>query len=919
MDGRVEVTSGSTIGKSLDRQEVIACETNDMTINVADGATPYLFIDNAPSWVQGSAPSEATAASYTITYKYYTHTLQGSGFSGNTRVVKQGDGILTYPEKDMAYSGPTDVWAGTLNLNGSIANSPLWLNRLTTLNTPAKSITVKSLKADYGATVNIGGTDVTSVLMATDSMMLGFGSRLKMDIYSANDAADVKTDQIETAKLVVEKKDWKYGPEYKQPVIEFNCHFNAGEDKLATGKYYLGTVNAVAGDIANIKIEGISKVKAVLAIEDGKLVLNIEGTREAADIDWSGTYSDVWDLATTENFVTHDVTHGSETFIEGDNIYFTDDAKTTKVTIPSGVEVKPSNIYYTASKAYTIGGSGRITSGAFYHNGTGTITMSNDNTYTGGNHLTGGTTIVTSLSNATQAYGNLGGVTTVGSKFSIENGAVLQNTAAVTNGSLMRIVGKGVIKTDATFAQQANVGGDTLVKAGSGALNMSSNLVMAYTIVKGGSMDYSGSNYTKTLELQGNASVSGKGFIASPLHIAAGAKAAVTTVNRATTSSKLTGSGQVTIYCATEKGSGWYATRTPLELKMTDFTGTLVAGATYSADGRFTLSTASGSNQFTLNIPAGIIVQNSGKTLSIGKLTGSGTLGGYCTFSNGGSTGKNTWNVGNDEDFTFAGKVTSADIFNKVGKGTMTVSNSWENTGAVNVNGGNVSLGQGCTLGTGALVVADGAALMGMSSILRSTSKSHPFTNSSVTINGALGVGADGQSSAGYWYFGTKSLTFGATGKLYVGVLKCATSTTAPGCTHIWGDETSGSVTFKDGATISVYLDSSYNPATCIGTDEAKADSFMVFNFAKATVGDVKFELPELPDHYYWDTTNFKKGYLYIRYTASTGIRTPFADNDRKNIYDLKGRLVRRMSTATDVKGLPGGIYIRGGRAFVVR
>ena len=660
-------------------------------------------------------------------------------------------------------------------------------------------------------------------------------------------------------------------------------------------------------------------MKAVLSIEDSKLVLNVEGTREAADIDWNGTVSDVWDLATTENFVTHDVTHGSETFIEGDNVYLTDNAKSTKVTIPSGVEVKPSNIYYTASKAYTIGGSGRIISGTFYHNGTGSITMSNDNTYTGGNHLTGGTTIVTSLSSATQAYGNLGGVTTTANNFTIENGAVLQNTAAVTNGSLMRIVGKGVIKTDAAFAQQAAISGDTLIKTGSGSFNMSSNLLVTRTIVNGGSMDYSGSSYTKILELQGNTSVSGKGFIASQLHIAAGAKAAVTTVNRATTSSKLTGSGQVTIYCATEKGSGWYATRTPLELKMAEFTGTLVAGATYTADGRFTLSTASGSDKFTLNIPAGIVVQNNGRTLSIGKLTGSGTLGGYCTFSNSGSTGTNTWNVGNDENFTFDGKVTSSDIFNKVGDGTMIVSNSWENTGAVNVKGGCLSLGQSKTLGTGALTIADGATLKSLSSTIRTTSKSHGFTNSSVTINGSLRFGSTGTSTSGYLYFGAKPLTIGSTGKLYVGVQKCATSATAPGCTHIWGDETSGSVTFKDGSTVSVYLDSAYDPAMSIGTDETKADSFMVFNFAKATVGDVKFELPELSDHYYWDTTNFKKGYLHIRYTASTGIRTPFADNDRKNIYDLKGRLVRRMSTATDVKGLPAGIYIRGGRAFIVR
>ena len=916
MEGRTEIANGGTIAHN--GEEVITCETNDMTINITDGASPYLYIDNAPSWVQGSAPSEATVASYTITYKYYTHTLQGGGFSGTTHVVKQGDGILAYPEMDMTYSGRTDVWAGTLNLNGSIANSPLWLNRLTSLNTPAKTVTVKSLVADYGSTTTIGGDDAIGVLAATDSLKLGFGSRLKVDLYGDG----IKADQINTAKLVVETKDWKYGPEYKQPVIEFNCHLASGEEKLTVGKYDLGKVGAVVGDVANIKIEGIAKVKATLAVEDGSLILNIEGTRDDADIEWNATNSDVWDVATTENFVTHDATRAAESFIEGDNIYFTDNTKSTTVTIASGVEVKPANIYYTGSKDYTIGGEGKIAAGTFYNNGTGTVTMKNLNTYTGGNHLTGGTTKVSSLSNATQAYGNLGAVTSSGSLFTIENGAVLQNTAAVTNGSTIRIVGKGVIKADAAFTQQAAIGGDSLVKAGSGAFNMTSNLVTARTIVKGGSMDYSGSNYTKTLELQGTSSVSGKGFVASPLHIATGAKASVTTVNRTTTSSKLTGDGQVTIYCATEKGSGWYATRTPLELKLAEFSGTLVAGATYTADGRFTLSTSSGSDQFTLNIPSGIIVQNSGKTLSIGKLTGAGTLGGYCTFSNSGSTGTNTWNVGNDEDFTFNGVFTSSDQFNKVGSGTMTVGNDWESTGAVNVNSGSLCIGQGKTLGKGALVVADGATLMGMSSILRATSKSHGFTNSSVTINGALRVGADGSSSAGYWYLDTKPLTIGATGKLYVGINKCSTSATVPGCTHVWGDETSGSITFRDGATVCAYLDSTYDPSTSIGTDEAKADSFFVFNFPKAVVGDVKFELPALPDHYYWDTTHFKTGYLFVRYTPTTGIdivQRSLFNVQGDAVYDLKGRLVRRVSSAADMKGLPAGVYIRGGKTIIVK
>ncbi len=919
MAGRTEIANGGTIANN--GEAVITCETNDMTVNITDGATPYIYIDNAPSWVQGSAPSEATAASYTIKYDYYTHTLQGGGFSGTTRVVKQGDGILAYPEKDMTYSGNTDVWAGTLNLNGSIANSPLWMNRLTTLNTAAKEIKVKSLSADYGAEISIGGTDAIGTLMATDSLKMGFGSRLKMDLYSDG----TKADQINTAKLIVETRDWKYGPEYKQPVIEFNCHFAKGEEKLATGKYNLGKASTVVGDVANIKIEGIAKVKAALAIESGSLVLHVEGTRDAADIEWNGTQSNVWDVATTENFVTHDAARASETFIEDDNIYFTDNAKSTTVTIPDGVEVKPANIYYTGSKAYTINGGGKIVSGTFYHQGTGSITMKNANTYTGGNHLTGGTTVVSSLSSATQAYGNLGGVTSSGTKFTIENGAVLQNTAAVTNGSAIGLIGKGVIRTDASFTQQAFVAGDTLVKTGAGLFSMSGKLNVARTIVKNGSMDYSGANNTKPVELQGSASISGLGFVPSPIYVAEGAKATLTLTknNYVGYSGALTGTGQLTINPTNT------VNRVSLTGNWTNFKGTIV----YNNTSILMPLKNSGMPHATLNTGAGTNIgiaassDNASVTYPIGKLIGSGTLRHKeMNFGNQNSVSGNvTWKVGSSDlgDFTFDGSIYDAggknkSNFEKVGDCTMTVGGSWQNSGTVTISEGTLILGQSKTLGTGALTVADGATLTGMSSVIRSTSKGHPLTNSGITINGALRVGADGNSSAGYWYFGAKPLTFGATGKLYVGVQKCATSDSAPGCTHLWGDETNGSITFKDGATISVYLDSSYDPTVGIGTDEAKADSFMVFNFPKVAVGDVKFELPVLPEHYYWDTSKFAKGYLYIRYSSSVGIMG-IASGERVSVdvFASNGIVVASyVTTLAEAQAvfyrqpLPKGVYI---------
>ncbi len=921
MTGRTEIANGGTI--SNNGEEVITCETNDMTINITDGATPYIYIDNAPSLVSGSAPSEATAQSYAISYTYYTHTLQGGGFAGSTRVVKQGDGILAYPEKDMTYSGNTDVWAGTLILNGSIANSPLWLNRLTYLNTPAKAITVKSLVADYGSATTIGGTDAIGTLTATDSLKLGFGARLKMDLY----ADGLKADQINTAKLIVETKDWDYGPEYKQPVIEFNCHLADGATTLAEGTYNLGAVSAVSGDVANIKIEGIAKVKTTLSVADGKLVLTVLGLRDATDIEWTGVHSTIWDMATTENFATHDATLSTETFVEGDNVYFTDNATNTTVSVADGVEVKPTSIIYNGTKDYAIGGPGKIVSGTFYNNGTGSVTLSGDNTYTGGNHLTSGTTVVSSLSNATQAYGNLGGVTSNSSYFTIENGAVLQNTAAVTNGSAMRIVNNGVIQTNAAFTQQGLVSGDTLVKAGSSSLTMTGNLTAARTIIKEGSMNYSGNSYYKVVELRGKAAIAGDGFIKSPVYVAAGANATSTLTKTyyQEYSGALTGSGTLTINPTND------VQRVAITGNWTNFEGTVnytntsimmplknsgMPNATLNTGANTNIGIASSSNSASVTYP-------------IGKLTGSGTLRHKeVDFkSQNGVSGNVTWKIGNSSDelgdFTFSGSIYDAggsnkSNFEKVGSCAMTVDGVWQNSGTVKVTEGSLILGQGKTLGTGALTVGENGTLMGYSASARITSKSRGFTNSSVTINGTLRVGLLETATTGYWYLGDKPLVFGATSTLYVGINKCSTSASSPGCTHVWSQESTGSITFKDGATVSVYLASSYDPTSSIGTDEAKADSFYVFNFPNASVGDVKFELPELPEHYYWDTKNFKNGYLHIRYTASTGIQGINAGETVKvDVYTTNGVAVANFDTTlADVKMafyrqiLPQGIYI---------
>ena len=149
MTDRKEVKNGGSITTTDDH--LIVCETNDTRISIANGASPYMVTFNVPSWVQGTASSNITTKTTPINYEYFTCEVTGGALTGNTRVVKQGDGILKLPNADMTYTGNTDVWAGTLCFDGKLSHSPLWLNRFAELNSDGGEF--RSIKADYGSTV----------------------------------------------------------------------------------------------------------------------------------------------------------------------------------------------------------------------------------------------------------------------------------------------------------------------------------------------------------------------------------------------------------------------------------------------------------------------------------------------------------------------------------------------------------------------------------------------------------------------------------------------------------------------------------------------------------------------------------------------------------------------------------------------
>ena len=882
MTGRTEVKNGGTISSAHNDKHVIVCETNDTKITVANGAAPYVATFNVPSWVQGTN-SNKTDGTAVINYEYYTCTVEGGAFAGNMTLAKQGDGILSLPKVDMTYTGPTNVWAGTLNFDGSLKQSTLWLNRHTTLN--SNGGTFRSIKADYGSTVNLTGT------VNTDSLMLGFGARLKLNAYSDG----MKIDQVNAKLLNIQTKSgsvWEsYGPKYLTPVLEVVVHGLDNSSQLTPGKYFIGEIENVSGDISKIKIEGISSQKAQLLLEEGKLYLNIEGIRDAGIVYWTGVNSTTWNYADAENF--QNIEGENDIFVSGDKVIFDDAAK--KFTVSLTGELDPDTVIVDNTKAYTFSGTGAITGNAsLVKRGTGTLTISNDNTYTGLTLISGGTVKVSALSNDTKAYGNLGAVNTSNQKFIIENGATLQTTAAVETSTPIRVRTEegGVINNSANFTANKNIVGTLLTKKGVGTLLcFTTNSSLTKMVVVAGGVAERNGNAANTIELQGGTLWDDSQATTHAINVPKGKSATwqLSTTYYTNYTNKLTGEGTLTVVPRNT------VSRVRISGDWSQFRGTVKHTTT---DIWLPFDCTSGMPHGTLDIAADCGVTNVAKAMTIGAVTGSGSLNHpISNFQNqNGVSGNNTWNIGNSDDnnFTFAGTIhdeggSNKSLFNKVGTCKMTFTGKGDFSGACRVNGGELCLNSSKTdimLGTSTLNVAKGATLSGKGTL----------GNSSVTVatGGTIRSGITETNAGGNLKFSDKNLTVNGTIQTYISTKSTFSKFTGIGKLTLNGTL---AVRGKEGLELAV------------------GDELMIFDASEIVLGsNVVFDLcePNKAMGYTWDTSRLNEGILVVG-PAPDGIMSLKSDALRDaEIFTLQGvRLQNRPTRA--------GIYVVDGRKMLLK
>ncbi len=887
MTGRTEIADGATIGSTENDKHIIMCETGDMTVGVADGAAPYILTVNAPTWVQGHDNNN------NITTETFTHTITGGAFTGSMRLVKQGDGVLNLPAVVQTYTGPTDVWAGTLNFDGTLQSSRLWLNRFAVLNSAGTF--AKGIEMEYASVLRPGGKDAKGVI-TTDSLILNYGAMVELDLYGGS----FEADKINMNTLKIDKKNWSNGPAYLSPVFKIVRHPAAGEDKLTPGRYHIADVKAVDGNVDDIVVEGLAGVKAVVVYEDGKLYVEVQDMRDAMEIIWTGENGSVWDFAETSNFKTHG--GSEEVFVDGDVVLFNDDAKTGEVVLAQNLT--PSSVVFNNNELeYNITGKAISGGATLIKNGAAGTTISNANEYTGGTVIDGGKLTVGSLANDEGTdFGALGGADAA---ITINNGASLSVTGDVKTVQTIN-VGEGGATFDVPQNATLNLAAPVksavkapVYKRGAGTLRISKGNSFGKMYLEQGTIASLTANsasdkyFPDTLVFNGNNvtlnhdnteySMTENIHDYTNFSVPAGKSGNIYLDGRCVYHGGLAGEGTFRVYPR--------YVRSYLSGDWSKFTGTLQIcynGTNSYGVNAVTLQENSGARfpNAKVVVDDNAILDNNGVSLSLASVSGKGTLSGTGTYTIGSD--------GSDQNFTV--KFTSP--VKKEGEGMWTIgtSNAQSSIGNVTINGGTLYLAtfnSSTSVIGGSVTVNSGASVIGLGTV------------KSMTLNAGATL-TPGQISATdptglFAVTSTLNIKSGAVVNLNV---KSASNTNYSR-TYLKSDQY-----LMLSGTVNVTLSDAYTP---------KLGDEIILWQAKSFTGKPTVNLPALPDGLGWDTTGLLAPTGVLRVvTFADGIGAVSGNAEvRCGVYTLSGLQVAGfVSTESEAAahagtlGLVSGTYI---------
>lgn len=350
---------------------------------------------------------------------------------GPLNLVKTGSGTFTYSGSS-AHSGSTLINSGTLALTGSAAMG-------STTNIVVSSGATFSVSGLAGGTLTLNSGQIVSgagtVLGTLDTVGGGAiapgasagtltmggltlnGGSLNYELANVTTTgAGVNDYTIVTGLLNV-----------SGPTALNLTYLNALP--AGSGKYTLISYNTFAGDVNNISVPSGFTISNNTALKTIELLIN----HVPVSLTWRGDgVGNLWDINTTANWNAN-----TTTFFNGDTANFDNTGSNTPaINITTPIVAAAVNV--NASQDYNFTGAS-LAATTLTKGGSGTLTLENDNLYTSGGTISGGTLQV----------GNAGTTGTIGGGSLTNNAALVFNradTITVTN----EITGSGSLTQTGT-------------------------------------------------------------------------------------------------------------------------------------------------------------------------------------------------------------------------------------------------------------------------------------------------------------------------------------------------------------------------------------------------------------------------------------------------------------------------------------
>ncbi len=668
-------------------------------------------------------------------------TFSGKGkIGGSARLVKSGEGNLIIKTNN-SYNGLTRVWQGQLTVDGKLLNSKVFVKRFAVL-AGTGSMQQGVVIEPYAYFVVGDGEDNPGSVEIHKSLTLAESSIVKMDLSdNSYDSSSVfnhnhsNSQRDETENDIVKIiGDLNIGG-------EITLEINKLSDGLSAGTYTLMTFTGrFNGNVDDIDIDGISDIPASLEIRKGKLLLIIPETRDATTVVWQGEVDNAWDLYITENWLNNGE---SDYFIGNDSVIFDNTAIETTVEIID--EYTVGGVLFNADTSYTLEGEGSIAGeSGLTKQGSGMLTISNSNSYTGPTVIENGVISVSTLSNG--GYNSPIGASSADSSNLIINGGELEiigTKVASTDHNL--IIGKNngtinVADEEGQLSLYGSLYGEgNLIKTGEGLLALQSASYHGGTIINGGTIELTEDE--ANISGLGDTLVFNGGILAMNdnkysytddcawnIVVPEGNSGTLNMDSRCSLTGSLTGSGTLNLYSP--------FVRCDLKGDWSAFTGSIVVTSDDDG-GDFRIYNSYGYKNASVVIDGSLYTyNNTGSETSFGSLDGVEAS----TLAYG------TWNVGyNNKDAVFNGYITGASIINKYGTGIWSLSDSNDYTGTTTVFDGtlNVTNTTGSATGSGDVVVysaLSGTGIINGNVILESGSSIEPGIDSIGTLTFGSGI-----------------------------------------------------------------------------------------------------------------------------------------------------------------------------------